>query len=621
MIGGAQGTGVDTSANIFGGGIARAGYYIYGSREYFSNIKGRHSYFNVVISDKPQHSIDTKINILATFDSETVFQHFDEVTEYMIYDKALEPISLDKDRALEPIIARGQAEILEKAGFGITIADIVKYLNSKGVKTLSIDYGPLMKNIINELKMDPVSAERARNMLCAGASFALLGLDQQYLLDSVSDTFGKNERYLKLNTLAVQAGMKSVNNAYSLKPLPKAGHRIQIDGNTISAIGKLYGGLRFQSYYPITPASDESVYIEANQLLDVQGTDEKNGVVVLQTEDELAAINAANGAALTGARTATATSGPGFSLMNEGISWAGMNEVPVMITYYMRGSPATGLPTRSGQSDLKLALNAGHGEFSRIVIASGDHDEIFRDAVLGLNLADVCQTPVIHIIEKTLANAYAIVDESVMQAPDIKIDRGNVVFPEDPEHYKRFEITDSGISPRAFLGHAKMFYTGDEHNEYGHITEASSNRTAMYGKRMRKLEVADKYLNDGQKAGIVGDADIVLLTWGSPKGAIVDAMEELKQKGIGIEMLQVRVFSPYPKDLVSKALAGKKKIIAVENNYTAQGAEVMREQTGIVPTNYILKWNGRPMTRDEIISAVTDIVKNNTEKVVLDGGK
>ena len=137
---------------------------------------------------------------------------------------------------------------------------------------------------------------------------------------------------------------------------------------------------------------------------------EGQGVVVVQTEDELAAINAAVGAALTGTRAATATSGPGFSLMNEGVSWAGMNEVPVLITYYMRGSPATGLPTRSGQSDLKLALNAGHGEFARIVIASGSHDEIFGDAVMALNLAELCQTPAVHIIEKTLANAYSVVD-------------------------------------------------------------------------------------------------------------------------------------------------------------------------------------------------------------------
>ena len=621
MIGGAQGTGVDTSANIFGAGVARAGYYIFGSREYFSNIKGRHSYFNVIISDSPQHSIETKVNILATFDTETAFQHFDEVKDYFIYDKALETAAIDKVRSMESELAVRQAKILEDAGLGITLGDVVKYLGSKGVKCIGIDYGPLMKNIINELKLDPVTAEKARNMLCAGASFAILGLDKKYLMDAISAVFGKNEKFLKLNQLAAEAGFGSAQNGYSLKEIPSSGHRVQLDGNTISAIGKLYAGLRFQSYYPITPASDESTYIEANQFLSLEGSDEKNGVVVLQTEDELAAINAANGAALTGARAATATSGPGFSLMNEGISWAGMNEVPVTVTYYMRGSPATGLPTRSGQSDLKLAVNAGHGEFSRIVIASGDHNEIFEDAVTALNVAEICQTPTIHIIEKTLANAYAVVDEAAMQPKGMKIDRGSIVFPEEPEEYKRFEFTESGASPRAFLGHAKMYYTGDEHNEYGHITEDSMNRTKMYEKRIKKAALAEKYIDDAHKVRIVGNAENVLLTWGSPKGAVMDAMEALSKNGISVEMVQVRLFSPYPAGIVAKALAGKKRIIAVENNYNAQGAEIMTENTSIRPTHYILKWNGRPMAMDELVEAVKQIVNSDVKKVVLNGGK
>ena len=189
------------------------------------------------------------------------------------------------------------------------------------------------------------------------------------------------------------------------------------------------------------------------------------------------------------------------------------------------------------------------------------------------------------------------------------------------EHYKRFAKSEDGISPRAFLGHAQMYYTGDEHDEYGHISEDSSNRTWIYEKRIKKLGQVDKYLKDDQKANIVGDADTVLLTWGSPKGAIIDAMEELKKDNIKIEMIQIRVFSPYPKELVVNSLKGKKRIIAVENNFNAQGAEVLSEQTGIMPTNYILKWNGRPMTRDEIVNSVKSILKDNTKKVILNGGK
>ncbi|MCL5100839.1 MAG: 2-oxoacid:acceptor oxidoreductase subunit alpha [Candidatus Marsarchaeota archaeon] len=623
LIGGAQGAGVDTAANIFGAAVAKSGYYIFGSREYFSNIKGRHSYFNVLISDKQQYSVDTNVNILATFDAETIFQHFDQVTEYMIYDKAQEQSDIEKVRSLEPEIAEEQAAILKNAGYGTTVSEVLRYLKNKNVKTIPLDYSTIIRNIINELKMDPFSAERARNMVSVGASFSLLGLDMGHMESSIERAFSKKKDFLELNLLAARAGMKEVTNAYSVKNIPYVKSRIQLDGNTISALGKIYGGLRFQSYYPITPASDESTYLEANQILKTNLGKENSsqGIIVVQTEDELAAINAAVGATLTGSRAATATSGPGFSLMNEGISWAGMNEAPVLITYYMRGSPATGLPTRSGQSDLKLALNAGHGEFARIVIASGDHMEIFEDAVNALNLAETCQTPAVHIIEKTLANSYAVIDEDKLIAKDLSIKRGKVIYPEDPEHYRRFEITEDGISPRAFLGHAQIYYTGDEHNENGHISESSKNRTIMYEKRIKKLNQAATNLDDSKKINIVGNADVVLLTWGSPKGAIVDSIDMLAKENIRIEMVQIRLFSPYPLEQVKKAVSGKKKIIAVENNYDAQGAEIFTEQTGIKPTNYILKWNGRPIYRDELIDAVRNIINKNVKRVVLNGGK
>ncbi len=619
MIGGAQGLGVDTSANIFGAALAKAGYYLYGSREYYSNIKGRHSYFNVSISDKQIKSVTSRVNMLATFDAETVFQHFTEVKDFLIYDKALEGATLETVRSLEKEIADEMAALLENEGFGTTLLDVVKYLEKRGCKALPVEYGNIMGGIINEMHLQPPVAERARNMISAGVSFGLTGLDKSYLIDAIKKMF-KNETFVNLNTLAINAGYALANDHYGLKPLKIDGHRIQVDGNTASAIGKISGGLRFQSYYPITPASDESTYIEANQMIKSSYADGKDGgVVVLQTEDELAAINAANGAALTGTRAATATSGPGFSLMNEGISWAGMNEVPVLITYYMRGSPATGLPTRSGQSDLKLAVNAGHGEFPRIVVASGDHNEVFSDAIEGLNLAERYQTPVVHIIEKTIANAYSILDENSIDLKGAKIDRGTLSGSSDD--YLRFKFTESGISPRAFLGQAQMFYTGDEHNEFGHITEATSNRLKMYDKRNRKLDLADAEMPDEYRLNVFGESDTVLLTWGSPKGAILDAMEDLKAAGISIEMVQVRVFSPYPAKKVAELLKGKTRIIAVENNYYAQGAEILAEHTGIMPTDYILKWTGRPMTKDEIADAVKSIVNDDVKKVVLHGGE
>ena len=622
MIGGAQGLGVDTSANLFGSAVAKAGYYIYGNREYYSNIKGRHSYFSVVIGNRPPQSISSKVNILAAFDSETVFQHFTGVTDFLIYDRNSEIVKAETIRSMENEITEKVVKELEDAGLGTSVADVVQYLKRKNVTCIPVNYVDDINSIINSLKIPPPVAGRAKNMIGIGASFSLLGLKKEFLDLAVKEAFGKNDLFYRMNMLAVESGLKYATNHYDMEGLQLTDDRVQVDGNTLSAIGKIAGGLRFQSYYPITPASDESTYIEANQVLQVNsrnnGAKETGGVVVVQSEDEIAAVNMAIGSSLTGARSATATSGPGFSLMSEGISWAGMNEAPILITYYMRGAPATGLPTRSGQADLKFALNVGHGEFPRIVIASGDHEEVFYDAIYGLNLAERYQTPVIHIIEKCLANAYSVLDMKLFSGARVPIERGSIV--EGDENYRRFAASETGISPRAFLGHARIFYTGDEHNETGHITEESLNRLKIYEKRLRKLETADREIIEESMVNVFGNSENVILTWGSTKGAALDAVEELHEKGIDIEVIQVRMFSPYPKNLMKKLLQGKRHIIALENNYYAQGAEVLSEKTGIVPDSYILKWTGRPVLLDELVDAVERIVKKNEKRVVLYGG-
>ncbi|BBD72969.1 2-oxoacid:ferredoxin oxidoreductase subunit alpha [Sulfodiicoccus acidiphilus] len=619
MIGGAQGSGVDTAANLFGNAVGRAGYYLFGNREYYSNIKGRHSYFTLTISDRRMHSLPEKVDILTTFDAETVFQHFHEVNDYLIYNKGLEGTKIDTIQSIEPELVEEIGKRLES--YGNTMGAAVKYVADRGVHVIPVDYDQIAKEVAAELKVALSVVERVRNIAAVAASYGLLGLKEDYLMQAIARSF-KNELYAKMNTLGAQRGLKYVKPAYGLKEVPVQGKRVQIDGNTASAMGKLAAGLRFQTYYPITPASDESTYIEAHQevmMIDPDtGDKRKSAVVVVQTEDELAAVNMAIGAALTGVRASTATSGPGFSLMAEGIGWAGMDEVPIVVTYYIRGAPSTGLPTRSGQADLKFALNVSHGEFPRIVIASGDHVEVFKDAIWAFNLAERYQTPVIHLIEKGLANAYSTVDVSELDYSNIKGDRGKIVDGE--ENYLRFKLTEDGISPRAFLGHAHMYYTGDEHNEEGHISEASSNRIAMYEKRMKKLETADKEIPEESRVNVFGDSDTVVLTWGSPKGAVLDAMDMLEKDGIKLQLVQIRMFSPFPTRYVSKLLSGKSKIIDLENNYTAQAASVVREHTGIEPTNYVLKWNGRPITRDEVYRSVKLILEKNDKRVVLNAG-
>jgi 2-oxoglutarate ferredoxin oxidoreductase subunit alpha len=378
-------------------------------------------------------------------------------------------------------------------------------------------------------------------------------------------------------------------------------------------MGKVLGGCRVQTYYPITPAADESEYLEAHEILKTRGEDE--AIIVIQTEDEIAAINSASGACLAGARAATSTSGPGFSLMAEGLGWAGHSEVPVVVTYYQRGAPATGLPTRHGQADLRFAMHAGHGEFPRIILASGDIKECFYDAAKAFNLAEKYQMPVIHLIDKAMANCSQTY--SVFDYGSFKIDRGELLKEKDLEgkEYKRFQFTESGISPRAPLGtkNAVQWYTGDEHNESGHISEEPLNRTLMMEKRMKKLELVDKEVPAEEKMNFYGDktSESVAVSWGSPKGAIIESIDMLKEEGLSLGFLQLRMLHPLPVEAVKRNLAGVKKMIDVEDNYTGQLGGVIREKTGISPKYYILKYTGRPTSTTEMYNALKAIL---TEK-------
>jgi len=327
----------------------------------------------------------------------------------------------------------------------------------------------------------------------------------------------------------------------------------------------------------------------------------------------------ASGASLAGARASTSTSGPGFSLMVEGLSWAGNNEVPIVITYYQRGAPSTGLPTRHGQDDLRFAIHAGHGEFPRIVLASGDVKECFFDAAKAFNYAERYQMPVIHLVDKAMANSTQ--SYSVFDISQVKIDRGKIVSSNqisERDEYKRFRFTESGVSPRAFLGteSAVMWYTGDEHNELGHISEEPLNRNMMMEKRMNKLEIAHKEIPTEERLNFFGlkEAKNVIVSWGSPKGAIIEAMEMLEDEGHELAFLQVRMPHPLPKERIAEILGKGKRRISIEMNYSGQLASIISEKTGIFMDFYILKYNGRPMTTTEVYEALRKILRDGSPK-------
>ncbi len=624
MIGGEQGSGVDTASVLFGKAVSGAGYFLFGNREYYSTIKNRHSYFELSISDKRINSISEFYDIITTFDAETIFQHFQQAKGYFIYSETNVKKGIDTALSLEPETKKEILGFMSKNSIEPTVQGVINYLRTKGIVVIPVNYEQILREISAELSINMTLAEKSLNTIAASVSFALLGLDKQYLLDAISNTFSKKPDAIPMNMLAAEKAMLIVKPVFNLKPIKKQ-DRVQIDGNTAAAIGKIAGGIGFQSYYPITPASDESVYLEANQTVDtvVDGVKSSRPVVVVQTEDEISAIGMAIGAGLAGVRSATATSGPGFALMAEALSWAGQTETPVVVTYYVRGSPSTGLPTRSGQSDLKFAVNVGHGEFPKIVLASGDHAEVFHDAILAFNLAEAYQTPVIHIIEKSIANTYSTLEKADLDYSNDKIDRGALVHLDPGNDYNRYSLENGPISPRSPLGSSISWHSGDEHSESGHISENSANRTIMYEKRMKKLEKAAKEIPEKEKLSIFGDstAENAVITFGSPKGALKDILEDLASEDkIKLQVIQVRFFSPFPTEELAKVLQNKKRVIDVENNYTAQLGSFVSEHLHITPTHFILKWNGRQMNTDELKDAIKRAVLNDERRIVLNSG-
>jgi 2-oxoglutarate ferredoxin oxidoreductase subunit alpha len=626
MAGGPQGSGVDTAANIFGRACGYGGLYVYGRREYHSNIKGLHSYFHLRISNREILANVNDVDLLAAFDAETLVRHLSEVVSGggVIVDKEQVGTKIFNIPTLPNEFKNEFRQYLEEKGLGDSLSDLLTAAEKTGVRVFQIPYMNLLKQIADKLGIEQLSrVTRMINVLTIGISFGLLDYDESLVGKAIRTFFAEKPKIVDMNILAFKMAYsyakENFQNSFGhkLQKIDTSEKRIFLSGNQAVALGKVLGGCRVQTYYPITPAADESEYLEAHEILKIKTGDGKGSIVVIQTEDEIAAVNMASGAVLTGARAATSTSGPGFSLMVEGLSWAGNNEVPTVITYYQRGAPSTGLPTRHGQDDLRFAIHAGHGEFARVVLASGDIRECFYDAASAFNYAEKYQLPVIHLIDKALGNSsqtYAFFDFS-----QFKIQRGDILDESKLQgEYKRFKFTESGISPRVLLGtkNGIHWYTGDEHNEFGHISEQPTNRTMMVEKRMKKLDVIEKEVPIEEKVNFFGDknAKNLIVSWGSPKGAILEALQKLTSEGFSLGFIQVRMVHPLPKEYLTNVFKNAEKLIDVEMNYSGQLGEIIKEKTGIPIGFYILKWNGRPMTTTEVYDAIKLILLDKASK-------
>ena len=639
MIGGPQGSGVDSAANIFAKTCAKEGFHIFGKREFYSNIKGEHSYFTIRISEKPVNSHLEDVNMLVSFDAETVFRHADKVSPngVIIYDSSLAETVLDEVPTIDFEANKRIGKLLQDSGLSQKLNGMLDLARSRGCTVYGLPYYEMIEAVGRNLD-DPKLSKLSRvvNVMAISASLSLLGIKKDMLISAIKDVFGSKPKLLSSNIEAAEYAYSYINTKFDAKNIkckitPKAVLKdyVLISGSQAAAIGKILGGCRLQTYYPITPASDESEFLESNQIIN-QVDGKRGSIIVVQTEDEIAAITMAIGAALTGVRTATATSGPGFSLMAEALGWAGMNEVPLVVTMYQRAGPSTGLPTRHEQGDLLFTINAGHGDFPKIVLASGDIEEAFYDSIKVFNFAELYQLPVIHLLDKAISSS---IQTSKRFSNELKIERGRFKrdIDKDPSpgtagHFRRFKLEDSPISTRVPLGteNAIFWNTGDEHTEEGHISEDPENRNKMMDKRMKKLELAlEKIAEDDKAACYNFDSNTknVVISWGSTKGAILEALEKLTEEGSKLGFIQVRLLHPFPTGTIKKFLTNARLIIDVEMNYSSQLGSLVQQYTGREIDFKIVKYNGRPMSTTEIYIALKAILSGNNERrIVLDGG-
>ena len=612
LIGGAQGGGVDTSGGVFARFGVRSGARVFANIEYHSNIMGEHSYYRVRMAPQDRHSILDRVNVLVALDLE----------------------SLTGDPHLEfPYPRSFRGHVPEVLPGGIVIYDAASKFDParaerSDVTFVGVPFLELLREALKEFGREN-EASRLRvitNTVAVGASVFAIGGDIDVFTEVIHDDFRRRPEIGELNMRAAKVGYEFAaremdgRTPFGLKSLatPPVGKRpMLVRGMHACAVGKLKAGLQIQTYYPISPATDESVYLE--------GLQRNQNLLVVQAEDEIACIQMAVGAANAGARVATSTSGPGFALMVEGIGYASITEVGGPVVFlWQRGGPSTGLPTRQDQGDLRFALHPAQGDFPHIVVAPADPQQIMEDSFEAFNWADKYQMPVVVLVDKYLSTQHATIEDLNMEG--LTIDRGPRFKANGRanggagEGYLRFELTENGVSPRAFPGEEGGIFwaTSDEHDERGHITEDPENRIRMMEKRMGKLDLAASEISSERKISVYGpaDADVTLVGWGSVKGSVLDAMDVIEHEdGIKLRFVQVRLMRPFPVDEVTSALTGAKRLILVEGNYAGQLGGLVREMTGIELPQKVLKYDGRPFSQEEIVEALRQAIAGQEARI------
>lgn len=573
LIGGEAGQGIIVSSLTLAKVFTRGGLYAFILNEYPNTIKGLHNWCSIRVDCNPLTSHTNHIDLVIALNKDTILQH----------KEAFQPgcgLIYDPDDA-------APGEILA---------------NSEQLKLYPLPLNQIIKSLNAEKLM--------RNSTTIGATLALVSYDFDMLVNLLKELFErKGEKVVKQNLDVAKAGFDYIKENFADDfeiniEKQKSAPLMIMSGNDATSMGAIKAGAKLLCAYPMTPTSNIIHYVAAKQI--------DYNYVVKHTEDEIAAINMAIGANYVGVRSFVCTSGGGFSLMVEALGLAGISETPLVCIVGQRPGPATGQPTHTSQGDLKFLINASQGEFPRIAIAPGDNQDCFYETFNAFNLAEKFQTPVLVISDKYLGESYRSCHK--FDTSQLKIERGKLMDQAELDQiadYCRYEFTDDGISPRAVPGQTNGIHKASsyEHEEHGFYDETPSGVSMMLDKRMKKVELMREILPEPKLFG-AKEAEFTIISWGSTKGVILEAIELLKTEGVNVNFYQVIYIHPFPADYIAEVLNTANKTIVIENNQTGQLAALVREYTGTEVDFKLLKYDGQPFYPSDIHEYIKDLTPN-----------
>ena len=549
VIGGEAGQGLVTIGLVLAKGLVRRGYSIVVTQGYQSRIRGGHNTFAIRAGVGEILAPKEAVDLLICLDAQTAALH-------------------------KPELSTG----------GLMVVDSREGDGTPGIR----------------VPFKELASLKFANTVALGVAGALIGLPEETLGEALEDFFGhKDPSLLEENRRALKTAYQWTDGQSPLFPkLPSPlvpRRRLMLNGNEAIALGAMSVGLKFLSFYPMTPSTSIALTLAAQA--------ETLGMIVEQAEDEIAALNMAIGASFAGAPSMVSTSGGGFALMVEGVSLAGMTETPVVIVVGQRPGPATGLPTRTEQADLEFVLHAGHGEFPRAIFAPGTVEECFLLIRRAFELAETFQTPIFLLTDQFIADSYRAVEpfevtalSSVQPSTDWSGPIGS---------YLRYALTETGLSPRLLPGRSEHLVVADsdEHRSDGHLTEDLSIRKKMVEKRLKKFEGLARQVVPPEFSGDKGP-DVLLVTWGSNKGSVLEAAARLRLQGRRVGILHFSQVWPLVPEQFVGLLEEAREVVCVEGNAFGQLARLIRRETGFQIIRQVRRYDGLPITPEYILKQV-----------------